>query len=125
MKKKILYSGHLEIRLANDNEHLILLRDFSIVDKRDDKWTAPMGMVTDGASIPKWLRPIIGDPFKGKTLEAAVIHDRYCATKQRSQKDTHRIFRELCRDNGVSWIRAQVMWAAVRAYNRVMNPKWE
>ena len=122
---KIKYFNRLHTALSDDNEHLIIVNDFTIRDKRGVYWTTPAGFVTDGASVPKWLRPIIGDPFKGKTLEAAVIHDVYCVNKERSQKDTHRIFRDLCEDNGVSSIRAWVMWSAIRAYQRIKNPKWK
>lgn len=121
----IKYLTGLKLKLSEDNMHFILEDNFEIIDKRNIKWVAPKGMITDGASIPKWLRPVIGDPFKGKTLEAAVIHDAYCVTKLRSQKDTHRIFRELCRDNGVSYLRAWIMWSAIRIYNKIKNPKWK
>ena len=63
-----------------------------------------------------------GDEIDG---EASVIHDQYCKTKSRSQKDTHRIFRELLEADGVPKIKAWAMWAAVRIYNRVKNKQWK
>ena len=120
----IKYLTGLYIKLADDNEHFLLTKSFEIIDSRNVKWVAPQGFKTDGASIPKWLRPVIGDPFKGKTLEAAIIHDSGCQYQTQSQKDTHRIFRELCEDNGVPFWRAWVMWLAVRGYCRVKYPKW-
>ena len=113
---------------------------FGCVDKRGVEWEVPVNFKTDGASIPASLQPIIGDPFEGVTEPAAVIHDYYCVTKERSQKDTHRIFRELVLHEmkrtykWISWpwksknwqyTRAWLMWGAVRAYNRIRHPKWK
>lgn len=113
-----------------------LVDDFIVRDKRGVKWKAPKGMKTDGKSVPKSLTPVIGDPFEGVTEPAAVIHDAYCVTKSRSQKDTHRIFRELViheiRLSKPWWSRwfwhyerAWIMWSAVRVYNRVKHPDWK
>lgn len=121
----IKYLTGLKLRLAEDNKHFILEQNFEVIDKRGIKWVAPAGLKTDGASVPTWLRPVIGDPFKGKTLEAAITHDAACQYQTNSQKNSHRIFRELCEDNGVSRLRAWIMWSAVRVYCRIKYPKWK
>jgi|DEB0MinimDraft_10_1074344.scaffolds.fasta_scaffold34804_4 hypothetical protein len=128
-----------------DVNTLVLQEGFTVIDKRGRRWHVPAGFETDGASIPSFLTPIIGDPFNGVTLPAAIIHDYYCVHKTRSQKDTHRIFRELIyhemkRNKKYGWIRypwnmhngklwqyqrCKLMWAAVRSYNRVKNPNWK
>ena len=38
----------------------------------------PKGFITDGASIPRLLWPLIGHPFQGDFLQAAVYHDLLC-----------------------------------------------
>lgn len=107
-----------------DDEHIKLLEPFGFEDPRGIKWNVEEGFVSDGASIPKWLRPIVGHPFEGNFIEAAIIHDKYCKTKIRSQRDTHRAFREALKLDGVSWVRRWIMWSGVRAYNKALNFKW-
>ena len=107
-----------------DDDRIKLLDDFTFIDKRGVKWHAPKGFISDAASIPKWLIPIAGHPFDGNYLEASVIHDVYCISKSRSQKDTHRAFREALKLDGVSRWRRWAMFSAVRIYNRIKNPKW-
>lgn len=37
----------------------------------------PQGFLTDGASIPRWIQPLIGSgPFDGAYDAAAIVHDR-------------------------------------------------
>jgi hypothetical protein len=122
-----------------------LLEPFTILDKRGTRWHVPSGTVSDGKSVPESLQWAIGDPFEGVTEPAAWVHDLYCVTKIRSQKDTHRIFRELLyhemkKNNKYGWIRypwnlqnskvwqyqrVKMMWLAVRLYNRLKHPNWK
>ena len=97
-----------------------LLEDFTYVDPKGKRWTAPKGYVTDGASIPKVFWSIIGAPFDGQYREAAVIHDEYCDSKTEPWKDVHRIFYYANRAAGVSEIKAKILYTAVR----VAGPKW-
>jgi hypothetical protein len=107
-----------------DDDHIKLLESFTFIDSNGLKWTAPADYVSDGASIPVWLQRIVGHPFDGNYIEAAVIHDFYCYKKLRSQKDTHKAFVEALKVDGVSWVRRTLMHQAVKIYNRLMNPKW-
>ena len=77
---------------------------------------------TDGASIPGWLQPIIGDPYEAAYLKAAIIHDHYCFEENqvRTWRDTHLMFYDAMRDSGVSGTRAKVMYFAVY----LAGPKW-
>lgn len=131
---KIKYLTHLITRRIDSNIKK-LMADFIVEDSRGVTWIAPGGMKTDGKSVPKWLTPAIGDPFEGVTEPAAIIHDAYCFSKTRSQKDTHRIFRELVihemKKSKPWWSRwfwhyerAWIMWSAIRAYNSIKHPSW-
>lgn len=119
----------------------ILLKDFIVSDARGLIWIAPKGMKTDGKSVPPWLVPAFGDPFERVTEPGSCIHDRYCDTHERTQKETHRIFREILlyevertfkwtnllpwRNKGWQVTRAWLMWAGVRGYNKTMYPNWK
>ena len=85
----------------------------------------PKGFITDGMSIPKWLQPVIGEPFEGNTLRAAIVHDYLCHCKCETQAFTHGIFREILKLDGVSAWRRKAAWLGVVSYNRLKNPKWK
>lgn len=77
---------------------------------------------TDGASIPTWAQPIIGDQYDESYLKAAIVHDHYCYDENqvRSWRDTHLMFYDALLDLGVDKIKAKVMYFAV--YWK--GPKW-
>ena len=85
----------------------------------------PKGFITDGMSIPKWLQPVIGEPFEGNTLRAAIVHDYLCHCKCETQAFSHGIFREILKLDGVSKWRRNAAWLGVVAYNGLRNPKWK
>ena len=89
-----------------------------------DEWVDGNGKsgTTDGASIPKWAQPIIGDQYDESYLKAAIVHDHYCYKENhvRSWRDTHRMFYDALLDLGVGNIKAKVMYFAV--YWK--GPKW-
>ncbi|MCO6409189.1 DUF1353 domain-containing protein [Hoeflea alexandrii] len=86
------------------------------IDPNSLKWTAPSGEVVDGASIPQYAWSIIGGPFSGNYIRAAIIHDYYCCAKTRDFADTHKAFWRGLRLDGIGNAKANLMWAAVRAF---------
>lgn len=110
---------------------LLLKLKKSLLVKTDEEFIykkeiyIPKGFITDGMSIPKWLQPIIGEPFEGNTLRAAIVHDYLCNSKSESQAFTHGIFREILKLDGVSAWRRNAAWLGVVAYNKLRNPKWK
>ena len=101
--------------LVKTNEEFIYKKEIYI----------PKGFITDGMSIPKWLQPVIGEPFEGNTLRAAIVHDYLCHCKCETQAFSHGIFREILKLDGVSAWRRKAAHLAVVAYNRFKNPKWK
>lgn len=85
----------------------------------------PKGFITDGMSIPKWLQPIIGEPFEGNTLRAAIVHDYLCHCKCETQAFSHGIFKQILEIDKVSKWKRNAAWLGVVAYNRLRNPKWK
>lgn len=83
-------------------------------------WPVPGGSWLNGASIPRPLWPIVGSPYTGAYLEASIVHDHYCITKDRSWRDTHRMFHDAMRCSGVGKMRASVMFYAVYRF----GPRW-
>lgn len=83
--------------------------------------TAPPGFVTDGASIPRALWTVVGSPFTGQYVGAAVIHDVGCDTHKYSWQITHRMFYSAMRALGVSDDYAKLLYWGVR----LGGPKWK
>ena len=87
---------------------------FTYRDPNGLEWTAPAGEVVDGASIPKPAWSLVGGPFSGKYLKAAIIHDYYCCAKSREYHSTHHAFWLGMLAAGIGRVQANMMWAAVR-----------
>jgi hypothetical protein len=113
------FSGSPKITQV-DNDHWKLLEDFTFTDKDNYKWLAPKDFVTDGASIPPIFWPLIGSPFTGPYVKAAIIHDAYCFLKSREWQKVHRTFYDAMIASGTPPIQAKIMYYAVYRF----GPKW-
>jgi hypothetical protein len=100
--------------------HCELGEDFGFIDPSGVGWQAAKGLITDGASIPPWAQPIVGNPFDKSFIKAAIIHDHYCDRHVRSWRQTHRVFYDALRASGVLSNKAGVMYFAIL----VGGPKW-
>ena len=82
--------------------------------------TVPMGFVTDGASIPRFLWRICGHPFEAPRIYAAIRHDwRYSGGEPNvSRKEADRQYRRDLRDLGIWRVCAWVEWFAIRRFGR-------
>lgn len=94
--------------------------DFGFVDGSGTGWQAAKGLLTDGASIPRWAQPIVGAPFTDAFVKAAIIHDHYCVRHVRTWRQTHKVFHEALLASGVPAGKAGIMYFAVL----VGGPKW-
>jgi len=82
-----------------DEDHLIMI--FS-------------GFDTDGASIPWWARPIVGNPFDGDLFPAAVAHDGLYAAELCPRKQSDDWLLSLWQRMGIDEARREIMYEAVR-----------
>lgn len=102
-----------------------LADDFGFKDGIGVGWETRRGDITNGASIPRFFHPIIGDNWDERYIRAAVIHDRYCdvinSHNVRSWQTTHRMFYDALLASGVGRKRAALMYYAV--YN--FGPTWD
>jgi hypothetical protein len=95
--------------------------DFRFEDPNGLLWLTPSGTSVDGASIPQFFWSIIGGPFEGQYINASVIHDHYCRTKERTAHDTHRNFYYGMRASNVPEWKADLMHWAVSTF----GPSWK
>lgn len=86
------------------------------IDDRILKIKIPAGFETDLASVPRILWSWI--PPTGKYLRAAVVHDYLYCVQTVSKAEADAIFKAMSRFFGVGWMRAQLMYIAVRIGGR-------
>jgi len=78
----------------------------------------PIGFVTDGASIPRFLWRVFGHPFQAKFLRAAVIHDYLLAKALYTKEIADEIFYIILLQDGVGKRKAKLMYWAVRKFGK-------
>lgn len=73
----------------------------------------PEGFITDGASIPRFLWPIVGHPL-GEYAQSAVLHDFILKDEIYPRKKCDRVFLESLKVLGVNPIKRRIMYWGVR-----------
>ncbi len=99
------------------------------VNAESKVWIAPAGILTDGASIPPLFVPLLGDPRSKEFMNAATVHDSYCAESNRNNpyyhaapwQDVHRMFYDALLVSGTPSLKAKIMYAAVY----LGGPRWK
>ncbi len=102
------------------NGYWVLEQDLIYLDSHYGLITAEKGFETDLASISKFIRNIV-DPSEPYIKEPAIIHDwiyRGHEAKRFSRKDADKIFYRGVRANGIGWIKAEIMYLAVRLFGK-------
>lgn len=62
---------------------------------------------------------IVGAPTTDPYRDASVIHDVYCDSKERSWEETHWVFRDACRAEGLGPWQANLLYLAVFHYGPI------
>jgi len=84
-------------------------------------WIEPCGKLKvvaggtriNGASIPRWMWPVMGHPFRTDYIYPAALHDGQCGLKEEPSEVVHDRFYRALRAEGVPAVRAHAMGAAV------------
>jgi Protein of unknown function (DUF1353) len=115
------FTGTLKPQPTGDGINMVVLEAYSYSDGNGHSLKADPGFKTDGASIPRALWGIVGSPFTGPYIGAAIIHDVGCDTHKYSWQVTHRMFYSAMRALGVSEEYAKLLYWGVR----IGGPKWQ
>ncbi len=115
-----VFHGRLVLVPVGDGVHMKLQEAFSYTDWEGHVLEAPVGFESDGATIPRAAWSIIGGPWNGKYIAAAVVHDVGCDTHKYSWQITGRLFYEAMVDSDVPKAQALTMYYAVL----VGGPHW-
>jgi hypothetical protein len=113
------FIGRFVAAFGEDGRKVTLMEPFGYVDPSGQEWNVPNGYKTDGASVPAALWALY-PPFTGAYRSAAVIHDYYCDTMERSWEDTHKVFYFAMRAAHVDEKPAKIMYGAVYLF----GPRW-
>jgi hypothetical protein len=118
---KGVFGGQLVLLALDDGRNMKLQQEFSYTDWENQTLSAPVGFVSDGATIPRAAWSIVGGPWDGKYRAAAVVHDVGCDTHKYTWQDTARLFYEAMIDSDVPQPQALTMYYAVY----VGGPHWK
>jgi tetratricopeptide (TPR) repeat protein len=103
--------------------------DLTFHDANGETWTAPVGTLTDGATVPRMALGVTDGRFQREFLKAAVVHDAYCQQENhdrcpqfhsRPWPKVHEMFYAACLAGGTPELKARVMFAAVSWF----GPRW-
>jgi hypothetical protein len=114
------FRGALKLQPMGDGVHMSVIDDFAYTDGYKRNLDATPGFLTDGASIPQALWSVVGSPFTGKYIGAAVVHDVGCTSRKYSWQVTHRLFYDAMLDSKVSEKHAKLLYYGVL----IGGPKW-
>ena len=99
-----------------------LQEEFSYTDPDGKSWTAKIGDIVNGASIPAFLwGNLLGSPFVGDYRRATVLHDVACIEKTEPSSAVHRMFYHAMLCDGVRMGKAYKMYKMVDWF----GPDWE
>jgi hypothetical protein len=77
------------------------------------------GFKSDGASIPRWLWPVVGPRLAAKTFPAALLHDALYESKLFARWFADAEFYRLLVGFGAGRLKARLYWLAVRVFGGV------
>lgn len=87
---------------------------------KGEYYSIPAGFDTDGASIPRALWTICGDPMSIPRLYAAIVHDYLYSggDPDATRKDADTLYRDLQIALGISKAKAYTEYYALRIFGR-------
>ena len=74
----------------------------------------PAGFASDGASIPRWLWPLVGHPFAPIRARASLLHDWLYESKIVSRAEADDIYRTVLIETGMLAPFAWLEWIVLR-----------
>jgi len=101
------------VSVPDENKYELVIDYEIVVDGTEI--VVPKYFRYDGASIPAPAWQLTFSPFHPDVMLPSLIHDWVFYNHQINRDALDEIFYRLLRDNGVNYLKANTMWAAVRA----------
>ena len=73
------------------------------IDPDGKRWEVKKGKISDGHSVPWWLRSIGGSPFATKYPKSAWFHDDWCKTGVIPRKEADQKYILIMKEEGANW----------------------
>ncbi len=99
---------------AGEDRRMRLLEEFWYEDAQGNRWSAPVGSLIDGASIPAPLWSVVGSPYTGEYRRASIVHDIACEDPNIPREQADKMFYFACLAGGCPVLQAQLLYAGVR-----------
>ena len=112
-----MFTGPLDTRWRIEFRKQELLVPFTYIARDGESYTTPKGFLSDGASIPKIAWSVIGSPWVGNYVGAAVIHDYLCESGIVSRKKADEVFLEIMEECNVPLLKRKLIYWAVRVWS--------
>ena len=98
-----------------DNDHWVIVKTFHFRDRLGSIWTVPANTITDGASIPRFLWPVLGHPRETDIGQAAALHDFLYRVGSVTREEADDMLCQGMAALGASKVKRSNVWAGVRA----------
>lgn len=114
----MMFTGEVEASwtIGGADQLMRLDKTIHFYDSKSRKWTAPEGLIFDGASIPRPLWPVVGSPFTGPYRRAAVFHDAAYQARVSTRREADWMLYEAMRCDQTPLRLAWTIWAGVRLF---------
>ncbi|HSY51140.1 MAG TPA: DUF1353 domain-containing protein [Thermoanaerobaculia bacterium] len=96
------FEGTPKVEYLNGATRVRLLEEFAYHDCTGRRWTAPKGLVSDGASIPRELWTIVGSPMMGPHFFAGLLHDARYRLADCTKEEADLLLWDACLCGGTS-----------------------
>lgn len=100
-----------------------LTHDFEYIAKDGTVYKTYTDSITDGRSIPKLVKSIIGGNWAGVWGWISAIHDELCKSKIVSRLKADRVFLEGAKVSGINSFKAHVAYRFLRAFAIILRKK--
>ena len=104
----------MELKVNIIREDVFILLEDVYVEVMGYRITVKAGFDFDGASIPRALWSVFGNPLSGKFRIAALVHDVLYASQVLDKETCDKIFLTLMEMHGVGYAKRYSMYTAVR-----------
>lgn len=107
----------LVLRVNDDDDGFVLDRELAYLGARE-RFEIPAGTPTDLGTRPR-ATSYLFDTYGRGTTRPFVLHDLLCRSETVSRRDADGIMERALLEQGVSELRASLLWAAVRLGGRL------
>lgn len=108
----------IDIHTETERGDVLTLKEPLLVAWRGKLLEVPEGFESDGASVPRAFWATISPRVDPATIRGAVAHDYLYRTHPQgwTRADADALFRDLIREDGLSWWRTQKAYWGVRLF---------